>query len=470
MKLTEKIIWTCLLCVALIFSFGASIMITQNHRHLLDSTIKQNMNMHITQTYSLESKLLQDSLTIETSFGADDLAMQKRASYYLDQFLVYDPQHLASYVISNMENVVLYSSFDAKNIVDITMFQDSSSYHLMDFNGKESLVITSMMQAGNMEYWFSSLYDISQLYHERTIQFQSFLIIDLAMIAISFFFIRFFSTQLTKPIHKLNEISRDIAQGNYRKRTNFTSNDEIGDLSKSFDEMAQVNEETIETLKKNVQQKEEFMGSFSHEIKTPMTAIIGFADMMRSYECDQPTIHTASEFIYTEGKRLEDLSYQLMELLSISSTQIEGKKSAITSLMMQLEKYYQSCSIHTIQFNYEPANVRMQENLIFILLRNLIDNALKASDQSIVQVCGIIQGNHYELRVVDQGQGMSQEQLAQATNPFYRADPSRSRKLGGAGLGLATCKKIAQAHHSELLITSTQHIGTSITFHLEVIL
>lgn len=469
MLLAEKFLWSCLLSIAIIFSLGASFMITQNHRQLLLVSTQQYKNTHSTQSYSLESKLLQDSVSVSTNYGSDENAMEHRATYYLDQFLSFDQQHQASYVLVNEQGTLLYSNAISKQFMDTDLFQDSKQYHHLMIDGTPTFFITSEIEAGNIKYYLTSCYNLSSIYQERDRQYQSFLLIDMGMLVISFLIIRFLSTHLTKPIHKLNDISRRIAQGNYAERTNFTSKDEIGELSKSFDEMASINEQTIATLKQNLEKQEVFMGSFSHEIKTPMTAIIGFADMLRSYQCDEATIQKSANFIYTEGKRLEDLSYNLMELLSLSSTQIQRIPVPIENTMMQLQSYYQASSLQSITFTYDSAILMIHENLLFTLLRNLIDNALKASGDKPIVVQGILHKNRYEISVIDHGIGMSEEQIHQALLPFYMADKSRSRTQGGAGLGLSICSRIAQLHQSQIIIDSSLGQGTIIRLPLEVV-
>lgn len=465
MKLAEKILWTCILTIAIVFSLGASFMITQNHHQLLKASIEQNRITHITQTFSLESKLLQDSLLENTSFGQDETAMSNRASYYLSQFQDQTKQSQISYILLSEDGSILLSDIAQSDLQDLVL-TDTQHDQRITLNGRKVMLITSTIKAGNITYLLTSCYDLTSIYGERNRQYQTFLIIDLCMLLASFLLIRFLSAYLTKPIHHLNEISRHIAHGNYHERTGIQGTDEIGELSKSFDEMAEVNESTIAALKQNLEQLEAFMGSFSHEIKTPMTAIIGFADMLRSYQCDASTIQTSAQFIFTEGKRLEDLSYRMLELLSLSSTQIERVPLSFLLVIAQLQSYYQH--LDQLVFDCEDGIVLANETLLFTLLRNLIDNALKASEGKPISINGKVQQEHYLVSVIDQGIGMNEQQVEQAMQPFYMADPSRKRTHGGAGLGLSICKKIAAAHNSELIITSQLQQGCQISFQLEV--
>ena len=234
--------------------------------------------------------------------------------------------------------------------------------------------------------------------------------------------------------------------------------------------MAQMNEQRIQQLQDNVVQKEEFMASFSHEIKTPMTAILGFADLLRTCDCDEETRQKAAQYIYHEGRRLESLAYTLMDLLALNNRTIQWQCVKIKDVIKQIKNYYLGQNKQErLIIDYDDVCVLSQEELLFVLLRNLIDNALKASqDNQYVKVSIHKCQQHVIFSIRDQGIGMSQEAIEKATEPFYMADKSRSRSMGGAGLGLTIVKRILELHHSSLQIQSQLNNGTTMSFALEV--
>lgn len=470
MKLSQKIIFSCITTIAIVFSLGSTVMLYQNHRHLLDETLKQKLSAHEIEVNAMESKLVQDSLDTMTNKGNDKDKMNARFKYYLQQNNSMKNRQNQGYVLYDEKGSVVYS--DVASPLYKKMKSDAfDHYYLISKEHHTYSIFTSKLSAGNMKWYLSAAYDISDVYEERTRQFQSFLIIDACILIFSYLILHSLSRYLLGPIQKLNETTQHIAQGNYKERTNIQSDDEVGELSKSFDHMADAIETNMTQLKQQAEAKEAFMGSFSHEIKTPMTAILGFADMLRTYDCDVETRRKAADYIYTEGKRLNQLSHTMMDLLSLNETAPALCAVCVEDIITSLNTYYQGTTYgYQIEFHCASANVLSNQELLFTLLRNLIDNAIKASsDQQLVFIKGVVYDQMYQFSIMDEGIGMSEKDIAMALEPFYMADKSRTRKQGGAGLGLSIVKRILDIHHSHLDITSTPDKGTTVSFMLEVV-
>ncbi|MEG0276187.1 MAG: HAMP domain-containing sensor histidine kinase [Coprobacillus sp.] len=469
MKFADKIIYSCLLVIVVVYTLGSTIMIVQNHNHLLETVTQQNKSSHEIESYSIESRLLQDASSDTTSQGKNSDVLLQRAIYYIQQFHSSIEQPLVSYALLGSNNQILYSKID-KDIEENVIKNKNEHYAYTTINSQNYMIISSEIKAGEQKYSFLGCYNITPTFEERTRQFYSSLYIGIFVLGLSYFILRALARYLTSSILKLNTVSQRIAAGNYSERTCIDSHDEIGELSKSFDEMAETNEQTIHELQHNVQQREDFMGSFSHEIKTPMTAILGFADMMRTYDCDSESRQKAAQYIYTEGKRLETLSYALMDLLSLDQQHVEFEPISITSIMKQLDYYYEGKKLDiNIVFDYQECLLNSQDDLLFALMRNLIDNAIKASSsQQEILIKGYVNKDRYIIIIQDHGIGMSQEDIEKVTEPFYMADKSRARSQGGAGLGLSLVKRICDVHHTKLTITSILNQGTTVSFDIGV--
>lgn len=212
------------------------------------------------------------------------------------------------------------------------------------------------------------------------------------------------------------------------------------------------------------------MGAFAHELKTPMTSIIGFADLLRQGNMDESTRIMASEYIFSEGKRLERLSFKLLELLLL-------KKDTLTMTRVWLNTYLGDVE-RALAPNMKAKNIRLvckaeakrvilETDLVKSLLYNLVDNASKAMDNGgIIAVHGIAIPGGCQFQVVDNGRGMEPAELTKITEAFYRVDKARSRSQGGAGLGLALCKQIVELHNGSIQFASTPGKGTRVTVTL----
>lgn len=459
MKFAEKMLWSCLVVLMVVFSLGATIMMLQNHRNLLETTINQNLSSFDIEVFSIENQLSENIKYVNDNYQSTIL---DQITYHLEQMRQFSNQQIG--YILNQDNKVLFTNLD-QSYQNFIHSSDKSIYYIQPIEDKYTLFATTKLYVLDQIYDLTLCYDISSCYLERNRQIQNFIVISIFLFILAYIIVRIISNYMTKSIKKLNFTSQRIAMGYYEERTKIESDDEIGELSRSFDQMATINEKTIHQLQENASQKEEFMGHFSHEIKTPMTAILGFADLLRSQDCDEETKQKAANYIYTEAERLENLSYALMDLLSISEQNIELEYISLQYIFKQLKKYYKNNN--KIVFDEVDISVKAHKDLLFVLLRNLIDNSLKANATTIsIQVKK--QKHCITISVVDDGLGMNDAEIQKITEPFYMIDKSRSRSLGGAGLGLAIVKRICDVHHTTLSITSKVNQGTTISFYLEV--
>ena len=301
MKFTYKIIVTCIITIAVIFSLGSALVIYQNHAHLLTSVIEQAAGSQSIESFSLESKLLQDTLEENTQYGSDVSAMDMRAQYYMKQYASIYTDKERYYLLKRDDQAVYMNTLPS--LEASSTIENDASVRLMKDKHHYYTYLTTELKAGSLTYYLTTYTDVTSVYQERTRQFQQFLFVNAGMIGIAFLLLNISIRYLTRSIGLLNEASKRIANGHYEERTQINSDDEIGELSKSFDEMAAATQQTFQKLKTEAEEKEEFMSSFSHEIKTPMTSIIGYADMLRTYDCDETTRQVAASYIFREGNR-----------------------------------------------------------------------------------------------------------------------------------------------------------------------
>ena len=223
-------------------------------------------------------------------------------------------------------------------------------------------------------------------------------------------------------------------------------------------------------LAETAERREEFIASFAHELKTPLTAIIGYADMLRSREMTPKNRFTAAGYIFSEGKRLESLSLKLMEIIVSGKQGVERRRFDAPYFIREVAAVTVPSLANdgmTLDMRWEPGEVWIEPDLFKTLMINLIDNARKASRRGqTVELFGKKTESGYAFYVRDHGRGMKQEDLGRITEPFYMIDKSRSRAQNGAGLGLALCQRIAELHGTRLEFESEPGKGTTVRVEL----
>lgn len=230
-------------------------------------------------------------------------------------------------------------------------------------------------------------------------------------------------------------------------------------------------ENEIHNLQDDAERREEFFASFTHELKTPLTAIIGYADMLRSKDMAPKPRFTAAGYIFSEGKRLEALSLKLMDIIVAGKQSFELRRFEAGYFLREVAAVAIPSTAKDgmkLEVHAERGEIEVEPDLFKTLMINLVDNARKASrrDQSI-QLLGKVEPGGYALYVVDNGHGMKKEELSKITEPFYMVDKSRSREQNGAGLGLALCQRIAELHGTTLEYDSEPGKGTTVRVFLK---
>lgn len=272
---------------------------------------------------------------------------------------------------------------------------------------------------------------------------------------------------IVKPINVMIKSTQKIAEGNFNERVSGVRNDEIGQLSKNFNYMADVIEDKIKELKTSSEDKQRFIDDLTHEIRTPLTSIIGYADFLRTAKYDEKTLFSSLNYIYDEGKRLQKLSSKLMQLTILRKEKFEMREESIETLVFRVKR----AMLHKLKdkniklkISADKFTHLMDIELITILVTNLIDNAIKAS-KSGDEICF----NAYKssasnliLEVRDTGFGIPKEDVQKVIEPFYMVDKSRERANNGAGIGLALCNEIAVLHKGKLYIDSEPKRGTNV--------
>lgn len=311
--------------------------------------------------------------------------------------------------------------------------------------------------------------DITEVITQKNNMEKSFILIYLAGIFLGMVLSFLFSALITKPLELLKKQALYIGEGNYQERVLIKTNDEISELAESFNNMTDSLEDKINKIELASKQKEEFVANFAHELKTPLTSIIGYADMIYQRKLSPEEIKSSSSYILNEGLRLESLSFKLMDLITLNKQKFtleELKSTEVFSDIAETIKPEMEKRNIKLTVNVANAYIKIEFDLFKTLILNLIDNARKAGSTEIT-IKGVCEDNKFIITVADNGCGMTEEQLSKITEAFYMVDKARSRAHHSAGLGLSLAEKIAEVHGSDLSFESEVSVGTKVSLKLE---
>jgi len=363
-------------------------------------------------------------------------------------------------------NIEVIDELDIKSILN----QETDIYVVKKIHHKHYMIFTSHWSINNKIIYIINAYDVENIYQEKDRQMSEILLTDIIILVVSSIIISIFSIFLTTPINRLNKASKKIASGEFQERVSIKSKDEVGELANSFNIMAEQVENKINELHLQVKQKNDFMNGFTHELKTPMTVIMGYVDLLRLKKCDEELTQKALNYIYSESRRLENLAFKLIKLMGLTEEKIEMTSFEAKDLIEKVVKAEEIIlSNNKLEVDFEEAVVVGDIELLEVVMRNLVENANKAEpkDNKIV-IRGEKYKDKYKISVIDKGRGIPKEHIGRVTEDFYMVDKSRSRTKGGSGIGLSLVKKILELHHSEIKIESQIGKGTKVYFELNV--
>lgn len=321
---------------------------------------------------------------------------------------------------------------------------------------------------GNSEYKLILIQDISQLYADLRQQAVYSLVIYLCAAMVSVILIFLVVRRILKPLKELQSAALDISGGNLGRRAEVCTKDEFGSVAKAFNAMAGQIENQVTELEQESERRRQLLGSLTHEMKTPMTSIIGYSDTLLHVNLNEKQMQRALYHIKEECGRLERLGSKLMSLMGLydnDSICLEDvPMQEIFEKTAQLEKLPLSQRGIRLEYLCAMGERKVDRDLFESLLVNLIDNSARASKEGdTIYLIG--EGNR--IIVKDQGCGIPEDEIGRVTEAFYMVDKARSRKEGGCGLGLALCARIAMLHGARLTIESKLGEGTQIAVVFE---
>lgn len=469
MKFRYKVLLINILVLSIGIGTVGFFMIHKNYQLALDSQVKNTIEENNLFQSIIEYQMLD---AVNKSTGSLDNEIYTIGSNVISNL---GSGEACIYIVYG--DKMVYASKNDENMYPTSLCSDaqigSKQYIIENKDDTCFIYAASCNTVLNKNLYIINRRNITPVYDLMYEQQRYFQMLLLAVLIICSIFMFVISMLLTRPLEKLNQTSASFGNGNYSVRSNIKSNDEIGELAKTYNTMAASVEQHVEDLNYMVKRQEQFVADFTHEIKTPMTTIIGYADTLRSKELSRENQIMAASYIFSEGKRLENMSMKLFDFLYTKNHEIEKKPVNVHKLM---DEIYQSVNPGIEKSNLTLISTPVDEtiyadsDLLKSAYINIIDNARKASSPGACILFGAaVDGSDCTIFVRDYGIGISEENIERICDEFFMVDKSRSRKEGGAGLGLSLAFMIFKSHGSTLNIESALGKGTtmSATFSTE---
>jgi signal transduction histidine kinase len=347
----------------------------------------------------------------------------------------------------NIRNPIMQWSSDADNRLDV----DSATYTESLTNDAEVRSISGediiRVQRGGYDFY---------MYRQAQISNINFVVlyIGLALAAAILFINYLMVNKMLDPVRLLRKGAERIRQGDLNFRVKSNRQDELGELTDSINHMA-------DSLQSMLEAKRQLLMAISHELRTPITK----AKLRMEFMPDSEEKTQLKEDIDEIDLLISDLleAERLNNEHAVLAPETAEFAAFVHSVASQFEHYEGGLTIEEPEedqlFEFDKLRVRL-------LITNLLNNAMRHGEENPIAVKIGFKDKLGVIEVIDKGEGIPEEHLAQISEPFYRADSARQRNTGGFGLGLYLCRLIAQAHGGELIIASKIGEGTHMTVNL----
>ena len=326
-----------------------------------------------------------------------------------------------------------------------------------DEDNRVYLYITSPVLIQSKKLLFTTIKDISNIYDVKNDQLRFFSVLG-PIVSVVVALIMLVISAAHQPDQLAAEVHHEGGQWGNITPLRLNPRTRSANWTADFNTMTEAVKQKVEKLEDTASERKVFIDNMTHEMKTPLTSIIGFSDLLRSARLDDETVHDYAESIYKEGRYLKSISSKLMDLILLRQKP-EMAEIDVPHLVEEIDESVRAiASSRQVAFSSASVEATLvcDRELIKSLLYNLIDNAIKASQPG---TCVTLNAYYtkdgvLEFSVADQGIGIPQEELEKIFEPFYRVDKARSRKPAARALGWPLCMEIAHAHAASFEIES----------------
>ncbi len=279
------------------------------------------------------------------------------------------------------------------------------------------------------------------------------------------------TSRTLRPLHRLTATAEQLAAGDLRARSHIEPRgDEVGVLAQSFDNMAGRIEASFAAQQESEAQMRRFIADASHELRTPVTALKGYIDVLRRGAAHDPVaLDAALQTMGTEAERMRELVLDLLTLARVDARReshpedfdviadvTELLDEGVPGMPPRLERHFPA----------SPISVRADRAALHTIGRNLLVNACKYAPGAPQRWSIAVDGRRARLDVHDDGPGIPAADLPHVFERFYRGEKTRAREEGGSGLGLSIVQGLARAQGGDVAVYSAEGAGTTVSVWL----
>ena len=364
----------------------------------------------------------------------------------------YGSSELTIYLLQNGETITGEALPTAQKLPELLNTETRAT--LLDGESERLLIAHAL----GGEITLLTALDVSPVYALRRELLRGAAALGLIGLALAGTLAIWISGVLTRPLSQLADAAAKLADGDYAAPLPAAKNDEMNALIHAFSRMSAAIDERETALRTQAEERQALIDALAHEMRTPLTAILGGARLLRQSRLSGSQQSELLDTMAREASRLSTMDERLLLL-----TRLDHEAPAFAPFDSQAMAREALSVFDGVRLEGDDAVFVGERELTILLLRNLVVNAQRAGGKEAVRVTLHPDG----FDVTDNGCGMTKEQIARAFEPFYKADKARTRSAGGAGLGLPLCRKIARLHHGELHMESEIGRGTRVCYRFD---
>lgn len=470
MKIWQRIFLMTLFIVTMC-TLAIGVMLMQNQIKIqIAPEVQNSKNLH-EELHTLINSRIEVSKEIQDSKVVNDSQYQQIVNAIVKQEngnehgikIVIDDEYSITngeFPLGITDNYVITSEYEAK-------------YEIIKLRENYYFVMCSDKTIAGRSVRILSEVDITEIYEMFDAQIAQLQNMNILLSLIAAGILLILIKWLLNPINELKDGIHDIADGNYGRTLETKGNTEITQLIYDVNQMSEKIEKNVGEMEEMLENRRIFIGNMAHEMKTPLTAILGFADILTiKPDMTGEQVREYSEYIYKEALRLKSMSGKLMELMQIKENNVKKEILSLKTILQEVistEKIIFGKENIEVKYSLCDALVLADDDLLKSLFYNIMDNAKKATKPGgQILVVMTKTDSTVSAAIKDYGIGIPKEELKKITEPFYMVDKSRTRENGGAGLGLALCERIVTLSDGVMEFESEEGKGTNviITFPL----